>query len=74
MKNFLVYVQMSNGDFKVIKSDKPEEVEIIDRLPRTSEYNRFHSFDNYTSSDDDVKQFFKDLTDWNEQLKENKVF
>ena len=73
-KNFLVYYNLKNGDFRVIKSDNPDIVETIEILPPTKKYKRFHCFANYEASDAGIKQYYNDFLGWCDELKNNDIW
>ena len=82
-KQFLVYYELLNGDFRMIKSTedgrfkndiKPDDIETLTLLPKTKDYKRFHLFSNYEATDEGLKKYYFDFQLWNNELLTNDIF
>ena len=72
-KLFITYYKMECGSFRIIKSDKPDEFDTYERLPKSIE-RKFHVFKGYEASDEGLRLFTDDFIKWCKELADNSVF
>ena len=64
---FMTYYELSNGSYRVMRTDKPKEFFTYEKLPITIQ-RRYHMFKGYEPSDQGLKQFTTDFKRWCKEL------